>query len=172
MSTMASQITGVSIAYPTVCSDQTKHQSSTSLAFVRESTGHRLFRLSTKIQNSTSLAPCEENPPMTGGSPHKWPAIQKSLPCHEVFKTQKTHLSCWCPPCYCWNAELCFIVFVVKFIVYVCACRGLGPKVVNKNIYLYLSSCRISYHAGQFLPDIELMTRPCSGYLLHCNRIS
>ena len=40
--------------------------------------------------------------------------------------------------CYCWNAELCFIVFVVKFIVYVYACRGLGPKAVNK-ISIYLS---------------------------------
>ena len=38
MSAMASQITGVSIACSTVCSgaDQTKHQSSTSLAFVGE----------------------------------------------------------------------------------------------------------------------------------------
>ena len=37
MSTMASQITGVSIVYSTVCSgaDQRKHQSSASLAFVR-----------------------------------------------------------------------------------------------------------------------------------------
>ena len=37
MSTITSQITGVSIVYPTVCSgaDQRKHQSSTSLAFVR-----------------------------------------------------------------------------------------------------------------------------------------
>ena len=37
MSAMASQITGVSIAYSAVCSgaDQRKHQSSTSLAFVR-----------------------------------------------------------------------------------------------------------------------------------------
>ena len=29
-----------------------------------------------------------------------------------------------------------FTVFVVKFIVYVYACRGLGPKAVNENIYL------------------------------------
>ena len=38
MSEMASQITGVSIVYSTVCShaDQRKHQSSASLAFVRE----------------------------------------------------------------------------------------------------------------------------------------
>ena len=37
MSAMASQITGVSIVYPTVCpgADQRKHQNSASLAFVR-----------------------------------------------------------------------------------------------------------------------------------------
>ena len=37
MSMMASQITGISIVYPTICSgtDQRKHQSSASLAFVR-----------------------------------------------------------------------------------------------------------------------------------------
>ena len=46
----------------------------------------------------------------------------------------RVQISRWCPPCYCWNAELCFTV--VKFIVYVYVCRGLGPKSVNKNIYL------------------------------------
>ena len=51
----------------------------------------------------------------------------------------RVKISCWCPPCYCWNAEQCFHCFVVKFIVYVYACRGLGPKAVNKNIYLYWS---------------------------------
>ena len=46
MSTMASQITGLSIVYSTVCSgaDQRKHQSSASLTFVRgEFTGDRWF---------------------------------------------------------------------------------------------------------------------------------
>ena len=45
MSTMASQITGVTIVYSTVCSgeDQRKHQSSASLAFVRKFTGDRWF---------------------------------------------------------------------------------------------------------------------------------
>ena len=43
MSAMASQITGVSIVYSTVCSgaDQRKYQSSASLAFVGEFTGDR-----------------------------------------------------------------------------------------------------------------------------------
>ena len=43
MSAMASQITFASIVYSTVCSgaDQRQHQSSASLAFVREFTGHR-----------------------------------------------------------------------------------------------------------------------------------
>ena len=43
MSAMASQITGASVVCSTVCSgaDQRKHQSSASLAFVRESTGQR-----------------------------------------------------------------------------------------------------------------------------------
>ena len=40
---MASQITGVSIVCLDICSgaDQRKHQSSASLVFVRESTGHQ-----------------------------------------------------------------------------------------------------------------------------------
>ena len=42
MSTMASQITDVWIVYSNVCADQRKHQSSVSLAFVREI--HRLQR--------------------------------------------------------------------------------------------------------------------------------
>ena len=43
MSTVASQITGASTVYATVCSDadQRKHQSSASLAFVWEFTGDR-----------------------------------------------------------------------------------------------------------------------------------
>ena len=47
MSVMASQITGVSIGYSTVCSgeDQRKHQSSVSLAFVREFTGDRWLKM-------------------------------------------------------------------------------------------------------------------------------
>ena len=47
MSTMAYQITSVLIVYSTVCSgsDQGKHQSSASLAFVREFTGDRWFPL-------------------------------------------------------------------------------------------------------------------------------
>ena len=47
MSVMASQITGVSIAYSAVCSgaDQRKHQSSASSAFVGESTGGRWIPL-------------------------------------------------------------------------------------------------------------------------------
>ena len=42
---MASQITSLTIAYLNVYSgaDQRKHQSSVSLAFVREFTGHRLI---------------------------------------------------------------------------------------------------------------------------------
>ena len=44
---MASQITGDPIVYSTVYSgaDQRKHQSSTSLAFVKEFTGHRWIPL-------------------------------------------------------------------------------------------------------------------------------
>ena len=49
MSTRTSQITDVSIVWSTVCSgvDQTRHQSSTSLTFVRESTGDRWIALTT-----------------------------------------------------------------------------------------------------------------------------
>ena len=75
----------------------------------------------------------------------------------------RVKISCWCPPCYCWNAELCFIVFVVKFIVYVYACRGLGPKAVNKiSIYLSIYIRRTPYHA-QLKDDKE---RSLSGVLM------
>ena len=63
MSTMASQITSVSIVYSTVCSgpDQRKHQSSASLAFVREI--HRWWV----------------------NSPHKWPVTPKLFPFDDVI---------------------------------------------------------------------------------------
>ena len=63
MGAMASQITGVSIVYSTVCSDanQRKHQSSTSLAFVRAI--HRL----------------------PGNSPHKGPVTRIFFPFHDVI---------------------------------------------------------------------------------------
>ena len=63
MSAMASQITGVSIVYPTICSgeDQRKHQSSASLAFVREI--HR----------------------WPVNSPHKEPVAEKMLPFDDVI---------------------------------------------------------------------------------------
>ena len=63
MNGMASPITGVSIVYPTVCSDvyQTKHQSFASLAFVREI--HRL--------------------PVN--SPHKRPVTRKVFPFDDVI---------------------------------------------------------------------------------------
>ena len=59
VSAIASQITGVSIVCSTFCSgaDQSKHQSSASLAFVRKS---------------------------TGGSPHKWPITGKMFPFDDV----------------------------------------------------------------------------------------
>ena len=62
MSAMASQITGVSIVFPTVCSgkDQRKHQSSASLAFVRGI--HR----------------------WPVNSPHNWPVTWKMLPFDDV----------------------------------------------------------------------------------------
>ena len=66
----------------------------------------------------------------------------------------RVKISCWCPPCYCWNAELCFIVFVVKFIVYVYACRGLGSKAVNK-ISIYLSHPRDIGWPGQLFNTLR-----------------
>ena len=62
MSAVASQITGVSIVYSTVCSDsdQRKHQSSASLAFVR---GIRRWPVN---------------------SPHKWPVTRKIFPFNDV----------------------------------------------------------------------------------------
>ena len=65
MGAIASQITSLTIVYSTVYSDadQRKHQSSTSLAFVRES--HR--------------------GPMN--SPHKWPVTRKMFPFDDVSMT-------------------------------------------------------------------------------------
>ena len=74
MGAMVSQITGVSIVYPTVCSgaDQRKHQSSESLAFVRAI--HRR--------------------PLN--SPHKWPVTRKMFPFDDVIMTQtQTHPPPW-----------------------------------------------------------------------------
>ena len=71
MSTIASQITSLTIVYSTVFSDadQRKHQSSTSLAFVRGI--HR--------------GPVN--------SPHKWPVTRKMFPFDDVIMTtQELHL--------------------------------------------------------------------------------
>ena len=63
MGAMASQTTGLTIVYLTVCSsaDQRKHQSPVSLAFVRGI--HR----------------------WPGNSPHKWPVTRKMLPFDDVI---------------------------------------------------------------------------------------
>ena len=73
MSAMASQITGVSIAYSNVCSgaDQRKHQSSASLAFVREI--HR----------------------WPVNSPHKEPITQKMFPFDDVIILLFSLISAW-----------------------------------------------------------------------------
>ena len=65
MSTMAFQITGVSIVCPTVCSgaNQRKHQISASLAI------------------------CEGNPPVTDGFPHKGQVTRKMFPFDDVIVT-------------------------------------------------------------------------------------
>ena len=67
MSTMASQITGVSIVYSTVCSgaDQRKHQISASLAFVRVI--HR----------------------WPVNSPHKWPVTRKMFSFDDVIMREQ-----------------------------------------------------------------------------------
>ena len=67
MGAMASQITGLTIFYSAVYSgaDQRKHQTSTSLAFVRGI--HRW--------------------PVT--SPHKWPAMRKIFPFDDVIMVQR-----------------------------------------------------------------------------------
>ena len=73
MSAMASQITSLTIVYPSVYSeDQRKHQSSASLAFARGI--HR----------------------WPVNSPHKWPVTWKMFSCDDVIiKTSTTvHLSC------------------------------------------------------------------------------
>ena len=69
MSAMPSQATGVSIVYSTVCSE--KHQSSTSLSFVR--------RIHRRPENL----------------PHKWPVTWKVFPYDDVFKNPLIFRSHW-----------------------------------------------------------------------------
>ena len=69
MGAMASQITSLSVVYSTVYSggDQRKHQSSSSLAFVR----------------GTHRWPVD--------SPHKWPVTRKMFPFDDVIMGCETH---------------------------------------------------------------------------------
>ena len=73
MSAMASQITSLTIVYPTVYSgaDQRKHQSSASLAFVRGI--HR----------------------WPANSPHKWPVTRKMFPFDDVIMNYYGTLYLW-----------------------------------------------------------------------------
>ena len=91
MSAMASQITGVSIVYSTVCSgeDQGKHRSSASLAFVR------------------GIHRWPVNSPSPVNSPHKWPVTRKMFPFDDVIMRWRQH-ECnplgkerfWCAVCW------------------------------------------------------------------------
>ena len=81
MSSMASQISSLTIVYSTVCSDadQRKHQSSASLAFVR----------------GIPRGPVN--------SPHKWPVTRKMFLFDDVIMDFKM----WCSAialCWCWFA--------------------------------------------------------------------
>ena len=71
MSSMASQINSLTIVYPAVYSgeDQRKHQSSASLAFVRE------------------------NPRSPVNSPHKWPVTPKMFPIDNVIMPKSSMYS-------------------------------------------------------------------------------
>ena len=73
MSTMASQITNLTIVYSAVYSgaDQRKHQSFASLAFVR--------RIHLRPVNS----------------PHKWPVTRKMFPFYDVIMTTKKEHTNW-----------------------------------------------------------------------------
>ena len=81
MGTMASQITSLTIVYSTVYSgaDETKHQSSASLAFVRG------------IHRSPV------------NSPHKWPVTQKMFPFDDVIMYKSNSAS---KPYVSWNGPL------------------------------------------------------------------
>ena len=75
MSAMVSQITGVTIVYPTVCSgaDQRKHQRWASLAFV------------------WGIHRWPVNSPQPVNSPHKGPVMRKRFPFHDVVMA--THIT-------------------------------------------------------------------------------
>ena len=93
MSMMASQITSVAIVYSIVCSgaDQRKHQSSTSLAFVREI--HR----------------------WPVNSPHKGPVMRKMFPFHDIVM-YLPHYKWWFIFSRSQNLEFAnFVVIVWKF---------------------------------------------------------
>ena len=115
MNEMVSLITGVSFVCPTVWSstDQRKHQSSASLAFVRGSTGHRwipltkgqwrggYFHLMTsswwwrhEVETlSALLALCEGNPTMAGGRCVSLTKGQSGMPkaFHDCFTSRFKH---------------------------------------------------------------------------------
>ena len=84
MGTMASQITSLTIVYSTVYSDQSKHQSSASLAFV------------------WGIHPGPVN------SPHKWPVTRKMFPFDEFWQIWVHGSHTFTNPFRISNIELCF----------------------------------------------------------------
>ena len=85
MSTMASQITSLTLVYSTVYSDadQRKHHSSTSLAFVRG------------IHRSPV------------NSLHKWPVTRKMFPFEDVIMQWRHMMTLWHGHLFCITAPLC-----------------------------------------------------------------
>ena len=94
MSVMASQITGVSVVYSTVClgTDERKHQSSTSLAFLREI--HR----------------------WPVNSLHKWPVMQKMFPFDDVIMLIYLYPTPLILSCYMWYSAVIEIVMIRMFL--------------------------------------------------------
>ena len=85
MGALASLITSLTIVYSTVNSDQRKHQSSASLAFVREFIGERWI------------------------APHRWPVTRKMFPFDDVIMG----LNCKHPVIYDNEAAVMWMVLLI-----------------------------------------------------------
>ena len=153
---MASQITGASIVYSTVCSgaDQRKHKSSASLAF--------------------ELWPVN--------SPRKWPVTRKMFRHHGCILTQKcfkdrAHLSTF--KIFIFEKFSCFIVLVVFLVivqsselvsVWFCKKMTFFPNFFSYHIFAIFvggaslglpTACRLIAVSGARLPSVDGLVVRC-----------
>ena len=113
MGEIASQITSLDIVYSTVYSgaDQSKHQSSASLAFVWGI--HR--------------GPVN--------SPHKWPATRKMFPFDDVIMVLRRS-SCCMTNVYCVTSLKYVIIHYIHIYIYICVCL-ISTSLQTQRVHCY-----------------------------------